>query len=73
MSRNWYIPCGSCPYLKVEHWPGERIATRCASPESPHMPVERVLAVMPDYTRDPGNGTIRQRWCHDRTEKGEMK
>ena len=73
MEDNWYIKCGACPHLRVEHWPQGKTATRCASPESPWAPVERVLAVMPDFTSDPGNRTIRQRWCHDRTEKGELK
>lgn len=69
MEDSWNIKCGACPHLKVEHWPQGWIATRCASPESPWAPVERVLAVMPDFTEDPGHSTIRQRWCHDKTEK----
>ena len=73
MSTDWFIPCGDCPHLKVEHWRGERIATRCTSPESPYAPVKRVLAVMPDITKDPGHATIRQRWCHDQTEKERSK
>ena len=69
MVINWYIPCGACPHLKAERWPQERIATRCADPESPHFPVIRVLAVMPEYTQNPGFSTIRPRWCHDKAEK----
>ena len=72
MITDWYLKCGDCPSLKTEHWRGERIAVRCGSPESPYYPVERVLAVMPDFTRNPGCSTIRPRWCHDKT-KGETE
>jgi hypothetical protein len=69
MVSSWYIPCGDCPHLKVESWPQERIAMRCTSPESPYAPIRRVLAVMPEFTKNPGKSTIRPRWCHEKTEK----
>ena len=72
MNTNWHIPCGDCPHLKVESWPGGKIATRCMSPENPRG-AGRVLTVLPDSTKDPGRATIRARWCHDRTEKERRK
>lgn len=72
MTTSHHIRCGDCPHLIRERWPGGRIATRCGSPESPWAPIKRVLAVMPDITSDPGTSTVRQRWCHDKTEKEQI-
>ena len=73
MITNHYLRCGDCPWLKVEHWPRGEIAVRCASPESPYAPVQRVLTVLPDTVEDPGGHTIRQRWCHDKKEERKEK
>ena len=69
MITDHYLKCGDCPHIRTEHWRGDRIAVRCASPESPYAPLRRVIAVLPDFTAHPGNGATRQRWCHDKTER----
>ena len=61
------IPCGDCPHLRTETWPGERLAVMCASPESPYAH-PRVLSVTPGHGAAPGALAIRQRWCHDKTK-----
>ncbi len=68
MISSHYIRCGDCPHLITETWRDGSVAAMCSSREAP-WEHPRVLSVTDGQGAEPGELTIRARWCHDITEK----
>ena len=71
MITDHYIKCGACPKLLTEEWPGGAVAAMCS--DSAHYGHPRVLSVTPGRGADPGQLTVRARWCHSIAQQNVKK